>query len=161
VPRWGLSLAVAVPLLVLVVAETVMESTQCTPEAPCRLPLDTLAYHVVPVAELLAMGTVFYALMLPRAAVWVAALVAALLAGPVAVDSSFPWLWRWALVWFVVVGAADLLARWQQQVESASWRAPTHPYPDVVGPVGDRLPRDEDTRPARLAPAGHGVPAAA
>lgn len=157
VPRWGLSLAVAVPLLVLVVAETVMESTQCTPQAPCRLPLDTLAYHLVPVAELLAMGTVFYALVLPRAAVWVAALVAALLAGPVAVDSAFPGLWRWALVWFVVVGAVDLLARWQQQVESASWQAPQRPYPEVSSPVTDRLARDEDTRLAALVVAGLAV----
>ncbi|MGN6612299.1 MAG: hypothetical protein ACTHLJ_11035 [Angustibacter sp.] len=150
VPRWGLSLAVAVPLLVLVVAETVLESTECTAQAPCRLPLDTLAYHLVPVAELLAMGMVALALMLPRAAVWGAALVAALLAGPVAVDSSFPSVWHWALVWFVLLGAADLLARWRQQVEAAAWQAPTQPYPDVAGPVTDPLPRDEDTRLAAL-----------
>ncbi|HEX3004782.1 MAG TPA: DUF3592 domain-containing protein [Angustibacter sp.] len=157
VPRWALSLAVAVPMLVLVLAETVMESTSCTPQDPCRLPLDTLAYHLVPVAELLAIGTVVLALVLPRAAVWVAALAAALLAGPVAVDSSFPWLWRWALVWFVVVGAVDLLARWQQQVESASWQAPQRPYPQISSPPTDRLPRDEDTRLAALVVAGLAV----
>ncbi|MGN6303133.1 MAG: hypothetical protein ACTHN8_18795, partial [Angustibacter sp.] len=149
-PRWGLSLAVAVPLLVLVVVETALDTAPCTPQEPCRLPLDSFAYHLVPVAELLAMGMVALALLLPRMAVWGAAVSAALLAGPVAVDSSFPWLWRWALVWFVALGALDLLARWQQQVESASWQAPRQPYPEVDRPVTDRLPRDEDTRLAAL-----------
>ena len=157
VPRWGLSLAVAVPLLVLVIVETALDTAPCTPEAPCRLPLDTLAYHLVPVAEILAVGMVALAVLLPRAAVWGAAVSAALLAGPAAVDSSFPSVWRWALVWFVVVGVADLLARWQQQVESASWQAPTQPYPEVDRPVTDRLPLEEDTRLAAVAVAGFAV----
>lgn len=157
VPRWALSLAVAVPLLLLVVVETALESTDCTPASPCRLPLDSTAYHLVPVAESLAVAMVVLALLLPRAAVWGAAAAAALLSGPVAVDSSFPSVWRWALVWFVGVGALDLLARWRQQVESASWQAPVQAYPDVPARRSDRLARDEDTRLAALVVAALGV----
>lgn len=146
VPRVALSLAVALPLLALVTGELALDTEPCTPASPCRLPLDSLAYHLVPLAEILAMGLVALALVLPRAAVWGAVVAAALLAGPAAVDSSFPSLWRWALGWFVVLAAADLVARWQQLVESASWNAPRLAYPEADPASTDRLPRDEDTR---------------
>ncbi|HET8613927.1 MAG TPA: DUF3592 domain-containing protein [Actinomycetales bacterium] len=151
------------PLVALVVTEMALESDACSPVAPCRFPLSSMAYHVAPVAELLAIGSVLLALLLPRAAVWVAALAAALLTGPASPDSSVPALWPWALVWFGCVGAADLLGRWRQLVESHTWNAPTFPFPDP-GPdpsarpgLPDRLARDEDTRLLSLLVAGVGL----
>ncbi len=157
VPHVALALAVAIPLAALVAAELTLDTAPCTPTTPCRLPLSSLAYHAAPVAELLAMGTVALALLLPRAAVWLAAVAAGVLAGPAAADSSVPGLWRWALAWFVAVGVVDLLGRWRQVVESHTWEAPTVPYPDADPGVTDRLPRDEDTRLLAVLVAGVGL----
>lgn len=164
IPAAALSMAVALPLAALAIAELALDTEPCTPVAPCRLPLSSLAYHAAPVAEVLAVGTVVLALLLPRAAVWVAALAAALLTGPASPDSSIPTLWTWALVWFVCVGAADLLGRWRQLLESHTWGAPTlsfpDPGPDDTSPsagLPDRLPRDEDTRLLALVVAGVGL----
>jgi hypothetical protein len=161
-PRLALVLAVAVPLTALVLAETFSET--CSPSAPCRAPLDSLAYPAAAVAQVLAMGTPVLAFLLPRAAVWTALASATLLAGPATVGSSFPALWRWAALWFAVVALADLLGRWRQVVESHAWGSPTLRYPDPgpdEGPVGDasphRLARDEDTRGAALVVAGLAV----
>lgn len=139
-------LVIAVVLVWFQLDDLQQESLTCAVPDDCRYPLGEV---VAPAAYGLRVVAVPLALLLPRAAVWAAALGAVLqacVAVPIAEGPNAAWL---AAVVLTTAGLVEMAGRWRQRTQAQRWSSPAAAESTsglTSASRTARAPWDEDTR---------------